>query len=41
MPAAIEVLSIDTFPEGATFSAATAVVATAIAKKNRAILEPV
>jgi hypothetical protein len=41
MPAAIEVLTRDTFPEGVAFSAATAVDATAIAIKNTAILETV
>jgi hypothetical protein len=41
MPAAMEVLWMVTFPEGVAFSAATAVVATTITKKNRAILETV
>jgi mannitol/fructose-specific phosphotransferase system IIA component len=41
MPAAMEVLCRVTFPEGVAFSAATAVVATAIAKKNNANLETV
>jgi mannitol/fructose-specific phosphotransferase system IIA component len=41
MPAAIDVLWIATFPEGVAFSAATAVVATAIIRKNNASLETV
>src|SRR5215469_18200058 len=40
MPAAIDRLSIETFPEGVAFSAATAVVASA-KTRNRAILETV
>jgi len=36
MPAAIEVLEMVTFPEGVAFSAATAWLANAVTKKNRA-----
>jgi hypothetical protein len=38
-PAAIERLSSETFPEGVALSAATAVIAYAMTKKNRASFE--